>query len=64
MPASFQQLDDDMSRRISEGQKKKFCCVILWDSRCGIMGEIRQFLEPEGGISMAGIGDFCGQIRK
>ena len=24
MPASFQQLDDDMSWRISEGQKKKW----------------------------------------
>jgi len=28
------------------------------------MGEMRQFLEPEGGMGMAGIGDFCGQIRK
>lgn len=44
--------------------EKKFCCVIIWDSRCGIMGEMRQFLEPEGGMGMAGIGDFCGAYRK
>ena len=35
--------------------------VIIWDSRCGIMGEMRQFLEPEGGMGMAGIG---GGYRK
>ena len=25
---------------------------------------MRQFLEPEGGMGMAGIGDFCGAYRK
>jgi len=44
-------------------EKKVLLCHYLGQV-CGIMGEMRQFLEPEGGMGMAGIGDFCGQIRK
>ena len=42
MPASFQQLDDDMSWRIREGQKKSGKTYLLCHylgQVCGIMGE-------------------------
>lgn len=44
--------------------EKKLCCVIIWDSRCGILGKEDGFWSRKEEWVWRELGIFCGAYRK